>query len=153
MMGNVSKFGFPYPLEYMTPPFTKGRYDEFGNWTPPFNATEIDYTGRKKYQSVYADSVINSISEPINVLDCILYTNFTGGGRLGEGGGGVTFNGSIISKDEAMVIYSLPMVMNYDHRIRERTLSQKPLIDIKLPRTPSTVRAVWQDRGLFISGG
>ncbi|MER3414350.1 MAG: hypothetical protein C4341_09005 [Armatimonadota bacterium] len=153
MMGNVSKFGFPYPLKYMTPPFTKGRYDEFGNWTPPFNATEIDYTGRKKYQSVYADSVINSISEPINVLDCILYTNFTGGGRLGEGGGGVTFNGSIISKDEAMVIYSLPMVMNYDHRIRERTLSQKPLIDIKLPRTPSTVRAVWQDRGLFISGG
>lgn len=153
MMGNVQRFGFPYPLTYMTPPFTKGRYDEYGNWVPPFNAMEIDYTGRRKYQSVFSDGTINSISEPINVLDCILYTNFTGGGRLGEGGGGVTFNGSIISKDEAMVIYSLPMVMNYDHRIRERTLTNKPLIDIKLPRTPSTIRAVWQDRGLYISGG
>jgi hypothetical protein len=114
---------------------------------------EIDYTGRRKYQSVFSDNTIDAISEPINQLDCILYTNFTGGGRLGEGGGGVIFNGSIISKDEAMVIYSLPMVMNYDHRVRERTLTKKPLIDIKLPRTPSNRQAVWQDRGLYVSGG
>jgi hypothetical protein len=153
MMGNVKRFDFPYPLQYMTPPFTKGRYDEYGNWIPPFNAMEIDYTGRRKYQSVFSDNTIDAISEPINQLDCILYTNFTGGGRLGEGGGGVIFNGSIISKDEAMVIYSLPMVMNYDHRIRERTLTKKPLVDIKLPRTPSNRQAVWQDRGLYVSGG
>lgn len=152
MMGNVSQFSFPYPLTYMTPPFTKGRYDENGNWIPPFNATEVDETGRKRYQSTFSDTFINSISESVNDLDAILYTSFCGGGRLGTGGGGVNFNGSIICKDEAMVIYSLPMVMNYDHRIRERKLSNKPLIDLNLPRTPFQVRSTWQDMGLVLGG-
>lgn len=152
MMGNTKNFKFPYPLKYMTPPFTKGRYDEFGNWIPPFDAMQIDGTGMRRYQSTFGDNYISSISETINQLDAILYTNFCGGGRLGEGGGGVTINGSIISKDEAMVIYSLPMVMNYDHRIRERKLTKKPLIDIKLPRTPAMLRSTWQDMGLFMKG-
>lgn len=147
MMGNVSRYSFPYPLKYMTPPFTKGRYDEYGNWIPPFNAMEVDGTGRRRYQSTYSDSYINSISQSINQLDCVIYTNYLGGGRLAEGGGGCRFNGSIISRDEAMVLYSLPMVMNYDHRIRERSLSKKPLIDLNLPRTPVMVRSTWQDRG------
>lgn len=153
MMGNVSQFSNPYPLAYMSPPFTKGRYDEYGNWIPPFNAMEVDETGRKRYQSTFSDSYINSISESVNTLDTILYTSFCGGGRLGTGGGGVQFNGSIISKDEAMVIYSLPMVMNYDHRIRERKLTNRPLIDLQLPRTPVLVRSTWQDRGLYVLGG
>lgn len=149
MMGNTAKFGFPYPLKYMTPPFTKGRYDENGNWIPPFDAMQIDETGNRRYQSVFGDAKINSIAQPINNLDCILYTNFLGGGRLADGGMGVKFNGSIISRDEAMVIYSLPMVMNYDHRIRERLSTQQPLIDIFLPRSPVVMQAVWQDRGLY----
>lgn len=149
MIGDVSKFKFPYPLYYMTPPFTKGRYDESGNWIPPFNAVEVDSTGRKRYQSVYSDSYINSISESVDDIDAILYTNYLGGGRLGTGGTGVRFNGSIISKDEAMVIYSLPMEMNYDNRIRERKITKKPLIDLVLPRTPAILRQTWQDRGFF----
>ena len=93
------------------------------------------------------NSYINSISSGINQMDAILYTNFVGGGNIGTGGGGVTFNGSIISKDEAMVVFSLPMRMNYDHRIRERTLTQTPLIDLQLPRSPVMLRSTWQDRG------
>jgi hypothetical protein len=95
---------------------------------------------------------MNSIAEGVNVIDAVLYTNFVGGGNIGTGGGGVQFNGSIISKDEAMVVYSLPMKMNYDNRIRERTADQKPLIDIDLPRSPTLFRSTWQDRG-FSTGG
>jgi type II secretory pathway pseudopilin PulG len=147
IMGKTTEFTNSYPLQYMTPPFTKGRYDENGNWIPPFNANEVDYTGRKRYQSVVSDATMNAIAEGINVLDCILYTNFVGGGNVGTGGGGVVFNGTIISKDEAMVVWSLPMRMNYDNRIRERSLSQTPLIDLQLPRSPTMLRSTWQDRG------
>ncbi len=149
IMGNTATFRFPYPLTYMTPPFTKPRYDEFGNLVPAYNALEIDETGKRRYQSVYSDATIASLSEPISQLDCILYTNYLGGGQLGTDGGGVTFNGSIISKDEAMVIYSLPLVMNYDQRIRERRISNQPLIDVSLPRTPEIIQNTWQDHGLF----
>lgn len=152
IMGNTTQFNDTYPLKYMTPPFTKGRYDDLGNWIPPFNAKEVDYTGKMRYQSTFSNAYMNSISESVNVIDAILYTNFVGGGNIGTGGGGVTFNGSIISKDEAMVVYSLPMRQNYDNRIRERSSDQKPLIDIVLPRSPTLFRSTWQDRG-FSSGG
>lgn len=152
IMGNTTQFTNTYPLKYMTPPFTKGRYDDLGNWIPPFDAKQIDYTGKMRYQSTFSDAYMNSVAEGVNVIDAVLYTNFVGGGNIGTGGGGVQFNGSIISKDEAMVVYSLPMKMNYDNRIRERTADQKPLIDIDLPRSPTLFRSTWQDRG-FSTGG
>lgn len=146
IMGDTSTFG-SYPLDYMCPPFTHGRYDDNGNYIPAFDARATDGTGFKKYQSVLGDSYIHSVSSGVGQVDAVLYTNFVGGGNLGTGGGGVTMNGSIISKDEAMVIWSLPMIMNYDTRIKERTLSQKPLIDINLPRSPVLLRSAWKDRG------
>ncbi len=147
IMGNSATFSDSSPLQYMTPPFTKGRYDEAGNWIPPYNAKAVDSTGFMKYQTVMGTSVMNSVAEGINQIDAVLYTNFVGGGNIGTSGGGVIFNGSIISKDEAMVVWSLPMRNNYDTRIRERTATQKPLIDIKLPRSPVMLRSTWQDRG------
>lgn len=147
IMGNTATFTDSSPLQYMTPPFTKGRYDEAGNWIPPYNAKAVDSTGFMKYQTVLGTSVMNSVAEGINQIDAVLYTNFVGGGNVATGGGGITFNGSIISKDEAMVCQSLPMRCNYDSRIRERTVTQKPLIDIKLPRSPVMLRSTWQDRG------
>lgn len=146
IMGNPNTFS-NVTLQYMQPPFTRGRHDLNGNWIPPYNAMDIDASGRRRYQSVIPDSTMNSIAEGINQLDGIIYTNFLGGGNLGTSGGGVTYNGSIISRDEAMVIWSLPMRMNYDMRIKERTLSQRPLIDIKLPRSPVLMRSTWQERG------
>lgn len=147
IMGNTSQFRSPYPLAYMTPPFTKGRYDDLGNWIPPYNANAIDATGKKLYQSTLGDTYINSIAESVNQIDAVLYTNFIGGGNIGTGGGGVTFNGSIISKDESMVVFSLPMYCNYDNRIRERTSTQKAVIDLQLPRSPVMFRSTWQDKG------
>lgn len=147
IMGNTNNFTNTYPLQYMTPPFTKGRWDLNGNWIPPFNANDIDYTGTRRYKTVLGDTLMGQVAEGINQIDAVLYTNFVGGGNIGTGGGGVIFNGSIISKDEAMVVYSLPMRMNYDTRIKERSMSQRPLIDIQLPRSPVLLRSTWQDRG------
>lgn len=147
IMGDVSQFTQSYPLQYMTPPFTHARYDDSGNLIPAFNATQTDSTGFMKYQSVTGNSYIHSLAEPVSEMDAILYTNFVGGGDIGTGGHGVILNGSIISKDEAMVVFSLPMYMNYDHRIKERNLNNKPLIDLMLPRSPVLLRSTWQDQG------
>jgi hypothetical protein len=146
IMGDTARFGY-YPLHFMTPPFTKGRYDDLGNWIPPFDALEVDSYGKKRYEPILGHTYVHNISQGINQLDCILYTNFVGGGNLGTSGGGVTFNGTIICKDEAMVLWSLPMRMNYDNRIRERTVDNSPLIDLNLPRAPSLWKATWQSKG------
>jgi hypothetical protein len=152
MMGDTTQYGYPYPLYYMEPPFTLGRYDANGNWIPPFNATETDSTGRMLYQSVVPDNILHALAQPVNQMDCIIYTNFVGGGDIGTGGDGLYFNGSIISKNEAMVVWSLPMRENYDNRIKEMSLTKQPLIDIDLPRSPEVVQSTWQDRG-FSWGG
>ncbi|MCW5936080.1 MAG: hypothetical protein KIT11_02080 [Fimbriimonadaceae bacterium] len=147
IMGDSTRFQNPYPLYYMMPPFTKGRYDENNNYIPPYNAMDRDSTGRMKYQSVVSDETIRNLTEGVNQVDAIMYTNFVGGGNVGMSGGGFALNGTIVSKDEAIVGWSLPIRMNYDNRIRERGPDQPPLIDLNLPRQPTTLRSTWQDRG------
>ncbi|MER3558468.1 MAG: hypothetical protein C4336_02625 [Armatimonadota bacterium] len=73
-----------------------------------------------------------------------MFTNFVGGGNLATDGRGLTVNGTIIAKDEAMVLYSLPLRFNYDWRIRERSMGGNPLINIELPRVASARRVAWQ---------
>ncbi|MCC6445006.1 MAG: hypothetical protein IT210_16310 [Armatimonadetes bacterium] len=145
IMGNTKTFTNDYPLKYMTPPFTKARYDDDGNLIPAYNAKEKDQGNTMRYQSLLGDTYINSISESVSQIDAVLYTNFLGGGNIGTGGGGVEFNGSIISKDEAMVLFSTPFKMNYDNRIKERALNGQPLIDIQLPRTPNFRTLSWEE--------
>ncbi len=154
IMGDTTRFG-AYPLNYMTPPFTKPRYDDNGNLIPAYDATKIDSWGIKKYQSVLESGSTGATYRTVaaggvNQIDAVLYTNFVGGGNVGTSGGGMTLNGTIIAKDEAIVTWSLPIRMNYDHRIKERSLTQKPLIDIDLPRSPTMIRGSWQDRGLVV---
>lgn len=154
MLGNPLTFTSSYPLYYMMPPFTKGRYDENGTYIPPYNAMDRDSTGRMLYQSVIPDADLRAVATNssgqdigVNSIDAILYTNFVGGGNVGTAGGGMTLNGTIISKDEAIVAWSLPVKLNYDNRIRERTVNRTPLIDLQLPRSPVMLRSTWQDRG------
>lgn len=156
VMGNPNTFTSTNPLAYMTPinPPTKnvgtyGRYDENGNWIPPYNANETDSTGKKRYQSVISNTTMNAIAEGVNQIDAVMYSNFVGGGNVGTSGGGLMINGTIISRDEAIVTWSLPLVMNYDTRIRERAVSNNPLIDLNLPRSPVLLRSTWQDRGFY----
>jgi hypothetical protein len=152
MMGNTTTFG-NNPLDYMSPPFTKARYDDNGNLIPAFDARATDSWGIKKYQSLLETNpatktaYTNAAAGGVNQIDAILYTNFVGGGNVGTAGGGMTLNGTIISKDEAIVTWSLPIRFNYDNRIRERTVTNQPLIDIDLPRSPAMLRSSWQDRG------
>ncbi|MCC6483209.1 MAG: hypothetical protein IT209_00050 [Armatimonadetes bacterium] len=144
IMGNTKKFSNT-ELQYMTPPFTKARYDDNGNLIPAFNAKATDYTGKMRYQSILGDNYIDSVSESIHQINAVLYTNFLGGGRLGENSGGVTFNGSIISRDEAMVLQSLPLVMNYDNRLRWRADMGDSLININLPMSPTLTSLSWRE--------
>lgn len=149
MMGDPTTFGYPYPLYYMMPPFTHGRYDDNGVYIPAFNANDVDASGRKKYQSVVADSTVHAMAEGVNQIDGILYTNYVGGGNVGTSGTGVVFNGTIVSKDESIVTWSLPIIMNYDNRVRERGPDEPPLIDLNLPRQPTLMRSTWQDKGYY----
>lgn len=147
IMGNPSAFD-SNTLKYMTPPFTRPRLDYNGNTVPAFDAKEIDYTGTRRYKSVLGDSALNSIAEDVNQLDAIIYTNNVSGGELGKGGNGVILNGSVVCKDSAHSHFSGPSYRNYDPRIKERSSTQKPLIDIKLPRSPVLVFGTWQSKGV-----
>lgn len=152
IMGDTTTFG-TYPLKYMRPPFTKPRLDENGNTIPAYNAEEYDSWGIKKYQSILEfDSATKNTYKSIaaggvNQIDAILYSNFVGGGKVGTSGGGLALNGTIIARDEAIVTWSLPIRMNYDNRIKERSLTQAPLIDLDLPRSPTVLKSTWQDKG------
>lgn len=157
MFGDTTTFASPYPLKYMTPPFTKPRNDEDGNLIPAFNATEVDSWGIKRYQSLLetnpsTKALYKSVaSGGVNQIDAILYTNFVGGGNVGTGGGGMTLNGTIISRDESLVAFSLPIRFNYDNRIRERSVDSQPLIDLDLPRSPTVLKSTWQDQGFYVN--
>jgi len=152
IMGDTTAFTNT-TLQYMKPPFTKPRYDEQGNLVPAFDGTQIDGYGIKKYQSLLQANPLTlakykaAAAGGVNQIDAVLYTNFVGGGNVGTSGGGMTLNGTIISKDEAIVAWSVPIRMNYDNRIRERTVTNQPLIDLDLPRSPTMLRSTWQDRG------
>ncbi len=155
IMGNTTTFG-AYPLNYMTPPFTKARLDDNGNTIPAYDARQTDSYGIMRYQSLLEtnpatrDAYRNLAAGGVNQIDAILYTNFVGGGNVGTAGGGMTLNGTIISRDEAIVTWSLPIRMNYDNRIREREVTRQPLIDLDLPRSPTILRSTWQDKGFRV---
>ena len=147
MMGNPNNYNSTN-FYYMSPPFTKSRKDYNGNTIAAFNCYDRDSSGRMKYQSVIPDATMNSLAEGVNQVDGIIYTNFVGGGNLGTGGGTVILNGSLISRDEAMIVYSLPMFENYDPRVKERVFTSRPLVDVVLPRSPKLNRSTWQERGV-----
>ena len=147
IFGNPKDFGST-TLKYMTPPFTKSRLDEYGTTIPAFDALTADYTGTLKYKSVLGDAALDAIAEDVNQVDAIVYTNNLSGGELGKGGKGVIFNGCVICKDSAHSHFSGPSYRNYDPRIKERSSTQKPLIDIKLPRSPVLVYGTWQSKGV-----
>lgn len=153
MMGNTKSYS-NNPLNYMKPPFTKERKDDVsGAIIPAFDATASD-TGYvmqgggtpKKYQSLFGDTWINANSAPVGQIDAVMYTNNVAGGLVGNGSAGFTINGSVISKDEAMVVGGGGrLTFNYDGRIKERGPQSKPLIDIRLPRTPTLLRLGWTE--------
>lgn len=138
---------------YLKPPFTQGYeadstdaplgYDSDGD---PSNGYwfDGDYTShdggikddggggsvpRRYYESSLSDAVIRAISASSNQIrnvNGVLYTNHAFAGRVGS----FTLNGTIISRDEA-IIYSGSIGINYDVRAHGVGIES---IDIFLPR-------------------
>lgn len=142
-----------YELDHMVPPFTKSRKDENGNIIPAWNAKDVDSWGTQKYLSLLLkdsakkDAFKAEAAKGVKQIDAVVYTNNMVGGQAGYHGGGLTINGSMVCKDQAVVAYSTPITMNYDGRIKDRGTNAEPLIDIDLPKGPSIEFLSWQDRG------
>lgn len=140
-------------ISHMVPPFTKSRRDEYGNLVPAWNARERDSWGQERFRSLLQNNPTlrarfrEIAAAGVNRIDAIMYTNNMIGGQGGWNGGGLTVNGSMICKDQAIVMYSVPVRINYDNRIKDRGDTSEPLIDLDLPRGPSFQRLTWQDRG------
>lgn len=152
MMGDPEEFTH-YELDHMVPPFTKARKDENGVIVPAWDAQKIDSWGTKQYLSLllndpaYRAAFKAEASKGVKQIDAIVYTNNMVGGQAGYYGGGLTINGSMVCKDQAVVAYSAPITMNYDSRIKDRGNNSEPLIDIDLPKGPSVKFLSWQDKG------
>jgi hypothetical protein len=152
MMGDPETFT-NYELDHMVPPFTKARKDENGAIVPAWDANKVDSWGTKQYLSLllndpaYKDAFKAEAAKGVKQIDAIVYTNNMVGGQAGYFGGGLTINGSMVCKDQAVVAYSGPITMNYDSRIKDRGDNSEPLIDIDLPRGPSIKFLSWQDKG------
>jgi hypothetical protein len=81
-------------------------------------------------------------SNSANKLDGIFYTNHAWAGRTGNA---VQFNGSLISKDEA-IIYRNGLTFNYDERAHSRYNSDpNRFIDLGLPRVRGVYLVSWQE--------
>ena len=76
----------------------------------------------------------------LNRMDGIFYTNHAFAGRTGNG---MQINGSIISKDEA-IVYRNTITVNYDERIHSRyTSGEERFIDVDLPVSKSVDIIRW----------
>lgn len=79
----------------------------------------------------------------INRMDGVYYTNHAFAGRTGYG---VQFNGSIISRDEA-IIYRNTLQMNYDERIHSRYRRDPNwLINLNLPVADEVDVLLWEQK-------
>ncbi|MDD5131811.1 MAG: hypothetical protein PHH44_04040 [bacterium] len=85
----------------------------------------------------YSDLASNSATK----IEGIYYTNHAWAGRTGNA---VKFNGSVISKDEA-IIYRNGLTFNYDERAHSRYNSDpNRFIDLGLPRIRGVYLISWQ---------
>lgn len=116
--------------------------DEDGNLDGNYNWSDIvtdlsDFANIPDGVSRFGQLATNRI----NKLEGIFYTNHAFAGRTGYG---MIVNGSIISKDEA-IIYRNTITMNYDERVHSRYLKDPNLyIDLGLPRIRSISMTSWR---------
>jgi hypothetical protein len=148
---------------YQKPPFTQsyevdptdasnGYVTSTVDGKPTFNGDYTAYDGGKKandagtgfvdrrfYESSFSDATIHALagSEYVTQVDAVIYTNHLLSGRIGD----CTFNGTLVSRDEAM-IYSGSLLMNYDVRVRDNGYEY---IDIFLPREPTYRILYWSE--------
>lgn len=150
ILGDYTESSWSSVNNYIKPPFTHSYVDENGSTFngdyTALNGKKEDNTNRRYYESTWNNTTFgNMASNNITRIDGILYTNHLLGGRTGD----VDFNGTIISRDEA-IIFSGNADMNYDYRIRD---DGENYIDIDLPKAPRMTQLFWADKPFMDSAG
>jgi Tfp pilus assembly protein PilX len=136
---------------YLKPPFTSAFTDEDGSthngdYTAT-DGTKLDGTARKRYESTFSNTVFKSYVNQAAAywghdhkprrIDALTYTNHLFAGRVDS----CNFNGSIISRDEAIVFNNF-VNMNYDYRAKAEG---EDYVDIDLPRAANGEPVIWLD--------
>ncbi|MHC4473521.1 MAG: hypothetical protein ACYS99_21470, partial [Planctomycetota bacterium] len=127
---------------YVTGTDSEGNPTFHGNYTA-LDGGEKDADGgsgtvpRRFFESSFSDELVHAVAADgyVTEINAILYTNHLLSGRIGA----TTFNGTIVSRDEAL-IYSGWVEMNYDARVRDDGYE---FIDIYLPRQPAYKILYW----------
>jgi hypothetical protein len=144
-------FTQPYKIDPTDVSIGYGSYqDAGGNWW--FNGNYGAFDGgmkmsgtnqvpRKFYESSLDDAKFQSIVQPscIHQIDAICYNNHLLSGLVGDGPG-ITFNGTVVSRDEAIIYYNW-VYMNWDIRLGSKA-QDAASIDIYLPFSLATAQTV-----------
>lgn len=115
-----------------------GVFDDNYNWADVQTQADITtYANLPAGVSSFSDLATNSASK----IEGLFYTNHAWAGRTGNA---VKFNGSIISKDEA-IIYRNTLDFNYDERAHSRyNADPNRFIDLGLPQVRGVYLVSWQ---------
>lgn len=116
-----------------------GTFDQNYNWNSVQTQADISsYSNAPAGTTKFSDLASNTASK----VEGIFYTNHAFAGRTGNG---MKFNGSVISKDEA-IIYRNTVDFNYDERAHSR-YNEDPnrFIDLGLPKIRGVYLLSWQE--------
>jgi hypothetical protein len=110
---------------------------DYTAWDGGYKMSGTNEVQRSYYESSISDTDFNDLANGVRVeqIDAICYNNHLHGGLVGSSTDGITYNGCIVARDEAL-IYSGSVNLNWDIRIGSKSPDAIPL-DIYLPRTIS----------------
>ena len=93
---------------------------------------------RRFYESSFSDALVHSLAgAAVTHVDAVLYTNHLLSGRIGA----ATFNGTLVSRDEA-IIFSSTIDINYDIRVSRGNYR---FLESFLPRVPAHWVVYWNE--------
>jgi hypothetical protein len=111
------------------------------------DASGTNSTNRRYYESSISDTDYHALAGGVRVarIDAVLYNNHVTCGLVGSSTAGLTVNGAIVGRDEAL-IYQNRVLLNWDIRIGSRSQDSVD-IDIFLPETLGMARTChWKER-------
>ena len=126
-----------------------GAYDgrtQMSEFELPASLNPQNWAGLNTSYSNFKDIATVEISR----IDGALYTNHTLGALLVHSGGTVQFNGSIVSRNEAIVYSANGVQMNHDERLTGRGSAES---GFETPVTWDPVRVVHQEQGSILPSG
>jgi len=109
-----------------------------GDYTAHDGGQKLDGTNnvaRRYYEASVSDATLHALAQPTKLarVDAVVYNNHLIGGVVGDSSSGITFNGSLVSRDEA-IGYNHSVNINWDIRLGMDS-DDYTEIDIYLPFT------------------